>query len=290
MDAMQRCTACRRKPGKALTTGRLTMLQQADEELVLRDRELGSALVLLLDEEAFMAALQARMPSVTISSVRAVYVRYKPQTNCLVSYRANIDGNELRVYAKGYQSSELVKPFSGPEEAVFALGGGAFSLPDTTVVVFFFPYDRELRALKRLHPYESKFREKLLRRLLPNHTYLSKGQIQTLRYKPERRFAAHLSAANDARAALIKIYNGREFHTASSATSFHSDGPLRIAGLLGRSYRHHMLAFEWLSGRSLETLLDHPTATLNIEMAGEALARLHAQSPVQLRQRRQVDG
>ncbi|HET6889628.1 MAG TPA: aminoglycoside phosphotransferase family protein [Pyrinomonadaceae bacterium] len=266
------------------------MLQPADEELIRRDRVLGATLGMLLDEAAFTAALQARLPSVTISSVRAVEVRYRPPTNCLVSYRVSIEGNELDVYAKGYESSELVKAFDRPEDAAFALGGGAFSLRDTAVVVFFFPYDPELRVLKRLHPPGSKFRERLLRRLLPNHTHLCKGQIQTLRYKPEQRFAAHLSDSSDAPAAFIKVYNEREFHKALRATSFHSSGPLRIAGLLGRSDTQHILAFEWLSGPLLDDLLDHATTTLNLRLTGEALARLHAQSPAGLRQQRQVGG
>lgn len=266
------------------------MLQPADEELIMRDRVLGPTLGPLLDEEAFTAALQARLPTVTISSLRTVDVRYKPHTNCLVSYRVGIAGNELAVYAKGYDSSKLVKAFNGPEDAAFALSGGAFSLRDTAVVVFFFPYDQELRVLKRLLPPESKFRERLLRSLLPNHTHLWKGQIQTNRYKPEQRFASHLSDSSDAPAAFIKVYNDREFHKALRATSFHSDGPLRIPGLLGHSHTQHILAFEWLSGRSLDDLLDHPTTTLNLRLTGEALARLHAQSPAKLRQRRQLGG
>ncbi|HKY28578.1 MAG TPA: aminoglycoside phosphotransferase family protein [Pyrinomonadaceae bacterium] len=266
------------------------MLQPADEELITRDRVLGSTLRLLLDEETFRATLQARLPSVTITSARIVDVRYKPQANCLISYRIGIEGNELDVYAKGHESYDVVNAFSASEDAGFALGGGAFSLRDTTVVVFFFPYDLELRALKRLHPYESKFRAKFLRRLLPHHTHLCKGQLQRLRYKPERRFVARLSDSSEAPAALIKIYNGREFHAASRATIFHSDGPLRIAGLLGRSHTQHVLAFEWVSGRSLDNLLDHPTTTFNLELTGEALARLHAQSPAGLRQQRRLDG
>ena len=267
------------------------MLQPADEELIRRDSMLGTTLTLLLDEEAFTTALQARLPSVTISSLRAVDVRYAPHTNCLVSYRVVIDGNELDVYAKGYHSSEFVKAFNGPEDATLALGGGAFSLHDTAVVVFFFPYDPELRVLRRLHPSGSKFREKLLRSLLPDHTHLCKGQIQTLRYKPEQRFAAYLSDSSDAPAAFIKVYNGREFHKAArAAANFHSDGPLRIADLLGRSKAQHILAFEWLSGRSLDDLLVHPTTALNLRLTGEALARLHAQSPTGLRQQRQVGG
>ena len=266
------------------------MLQPADEELIERDRVLGNTLGLLLDEAAFTAALQARLPSVTISSLRAVYVRYKPHTNCLIAYRVAIDGNELDIYAKGYESSGLVNAFDGPEDAAFALGGGAFSLRGTAAVVFFSPYDQELRALKGLLQKESRFREKLLRRLLPNHTHLCKGQIQTLRYKPERRFIGHLSDSSDKPAALIKVYHGRAFHKAARATDFHSDGPLQIAGLLGRSDTQHILAFEWLSGRSLEALLDHPTTTLNLRLTGEALARLHAQSPAGLGQRRQIAG
>ena len=266
------------------------MLQPADEELIMRDSVLGATLGLLLDEAAFTAVLQARLPTVTFSSLRVVYVRYKPQTNCLVSYRVAIDGNELDVYAKGYESSEFVKAFSGPEDAAFALGGGAFSLRDTAVVVFFFPYDQELRALKRLQPPESKFRKTFLRRLLPNHTHLSKGQIQTLGYKPGRRFAGHLSDSSDEPAALIKIYHGRDFHKAARATVFHSDGPLRIASLLGRSDAQHTLAFEWFSGRALKALRDQPTITINLELTGEALARLHAQSPPRLRQQRKVGG
>ena len=266
------------------------MLQPADEELIMRDRVLGATLGLLLDEVAFTAALQARLPSVTVSSLRTVDVRYKPHTNCLVSYRVGIDGNELDVYAKGYDSSEIVKAFNGPEDAAFALGGGAFSLRDTAVVVCFFPYDPELSVLKRLHSPGSKFRERLLRSLLPNHTHLWKGQIQTLRYQPERRFAGHLSNSSDSPAALIKVYNGREFHKALRATSFHSDGPYLVPRLLGHSGTQHILAFEWLSGRSLDDLLDHPTTILNLRLTGEALARLHAQSPAGLRQQRRVAG
>ena len=266
------------------------MLQPADEELIRRDSMLGTTLTLLLDEEAFTTALQARLPSVTISSLRAVDVRYAPHTNCLVSYRVGIDGNELDVYAKGYESSKLVKAFNGPEDAAFALGGGAFSLRDTAVVVFFFPYDQELMALKGLLPKESRFRGKVLRRLLPNHPHLHKAQIQTLRYKPERRFVGHLSDSSDEPAALIKVYQDRDFHKAARATGFHSDGPLRIPGLLGHSDTQHILAFEWLSGRSLDDLLDHPTTTLNLQLTGEALAMLHAQSPAGLRQRRQLGG
>src|SRR5262245_1026489 len=77
------------------------MLHEDDAILVARDRRL-VGLALLLDDAAMTATLRSVAPSAGIESVEAHYLRYKPGTNCVCSYRVRADGVTTQLYAKAF--------------------------------------------------------------------------------------------------------------------------------------------------------------------------------------------
>src|SRR5690625_694172 len=70
-------------------TEELTMWSQADDSLRRRDPQLGH-LRQVLDADYAAELLTAALPGFGITDVEPEYVRYKPQTSCLVNYRIKI--------------------------------------------------------------------------------------------------------------------------------------------------------------------------------------------------------
>ena len=78
------------------------MLSSPVADLVLRDPAI-PGLATLLDTEALVARLRRHLPGVDLGTARVTYVKYKPGTNCLVSYRVEMGGTAIDVYAKAYR-------------------------------------------------------------------------------------------------------------------------------------------------------------------------------------------
>jgi aminoglycoside phosphotransferase (APT) family kinase protein len=254
------------------------MLSRADSELAARDKALARGLRLLLDEEAFTRELRLRLPLVEVEAARATYVRYKPGTNCLVAYRMKVGKQEFDLYAKAQRSGDGLKLKAGGARVVIggALAPGQLVLEGETVVVSFFPHDGKLKALARLA--DDKAGAKLLRAILPECRDLWGGRLETLRYKPERRYVARLTSASGACDALLKVHHAVSFRAAhASARAFSSRGVLRVARLLGADEQRGMLACEWLRGDAIDGLLAREGSKFDVALIGEALAELHAQ-------------
>ena len=254
------------------------MLSVADAELVARDPAL-PGLPLLLDSDAFAAALRATLPAADVGAARATYVRYKRGTSCLVAYRLQIDGDEIDVYAKAYRRGDGAKIGKARERlsGEGPLGPAGFVLDEAAVTVQAFPHDHELRVLSRLA--DESARPQLLAKLVPDRPDLHCSALRTLRYKPERRYVAQL-VTKEGEGAVIRVYTKSDFDAASrrAKKAFKSRGPLRVARRLGRSIRHRMVVLEWLPGRPLDEAARDPAFQLSAaSAAGAALAELHAQ-------------
>jgi len=155
------------------------------------------------------------------------------------------------------------------------------------VLIFVYPNDLKLSALQRLT--DPRERELVLRELLPDRADAGRCELRRLRYRPERRYVAALSASDGSTVALLKCYTARGFNRGRrNAQAFRSSGPLRIARLLGSEQRQRMLAFEWIPGRTLadvcaatqpDDTAGAKAVTNALTAAGEALATLHSQNP-----------
>jgi hypothetical protein len=252
------------------------MLSPSDAAIAERDQAI-PGLQTLLDEEAFAAALQTILPERKVTRAAATYVRYKPGVNCLVGYKVTTKQDAIHVYARAFAAdtwSDAVKH----DDRCGPLKAGDASLPGLGIAIFIWPNDHVLKQLK--HFVEAGSRIDLMQRFKPEQTEYMASTLQTLRYKPGRRFVGRLSSASGAQR-LLKVYSPSDFHQARAASkAFHSHDALRLARRIGRSRRHHALLFEWLPGQPLQKLLMKPVPSLEpVAAAGAALRELHKQRP-----------
>ena len=255
------------------------MLSQADANVVRRDPQL-PGLAMLLDPDAFAETLRRLYPDAGVASTEPRYVRYKPGTSCLVGYQVVAAAGPLDVYANAYNRSMGAKiQKAGQRGGVPSpLGTGIMVLSDVAVVIYPFPNDHNLRALQRLG--DPVRRAALMARLLPEHRDLWHAPLETLHYKPERRYVGRLHTPEDC-GAVLKFYTKEEFGIASgNAKHFGSQSSVRMGRRLQGSHRHRVIAIEWLDGLPLhDALTQSRNSPETCRTVGAALASLHAQKP-----------
>lgn len=255
---------------------------EADADLVRRDPAI-PGLATVLNPDAFVAALRPFVPEADLSTAQITYVKYKPGTNCLVGYRLALEGTTVEAYAKAYRPEFQAKlqKVRGQSSVGGPLGPGRLVLDQQAIVVSIFPNDSKLKVLPQLA--DQAARVQLFRELLPDQPDLWHGTVQSIRYKPERRFVAQWMANGRVQAAL-KVYAETGYHKPLvNANTFESRGALRVAQLCGSSDRRRILAFEWLPGRLLsEQIYQAESAVPDLSIVGAALAEVHAQSGARL--------
>jgi streptomycin 6-kinase len=258
------------------------MFSSFDTDLVRRDSTL-PGLATLLNPDTFVARLRPFLPAVELGNASIAYIKYKPRTNCLVSYRLEVAGTEVQIYAKA-QRSDAEKKFQKARQnsgVPGSLGAGRIVLEDLAIVVSIFPNDSKLNALPLLANAETQ--NSLFCELFPENPDLWEGKLQSLRYKPERRYVAQLLAKGEAQA-VLRIYTQPGYQAVRDIwQNFESRGRLRFAQHLGSSDVHQILAFEWLSGCLLkEVISNSKLAIAAVATVGAALAELHTQNPQKL--------
>jgi tRNA A-37 threonylcarbamoyl transferase component Bud32 len=256
------------------------MLSPPEADLVRRDRAL-PGLATVLDPEALLAALTPAFDTGGVRAAAVRYVRYKPHTNCLAAYRFEVDASPPRVvhvHAKAHRPDAPEKLDKARRRAhvPVQLGSGRIVLEDRALVVWAFPNDPHLPAVRRLA--DPSARPTLLRHLLPERRDLWGGAVEPLRYKPERRFVGRLDTP-DGPQAVLKVHGEQRYTRAvNSAASIRSNGSLVVPRLLGRANRHRVVALEWQPGRPLAGALHDDGASPDaLAAVGAALGALHVQ-------------
>ncbi|MCF6346336.1 MAG: phosphotransferase, partial [Thiomicrorhabdus sp.] len=145
------------------------------------------------------------------------------------------------------------------------------------VLLSFFPGDTQLIALDQLMNRER--RQNIIKTLLPAHlTNLEtfQGKLETLAYKPERRYVGRLALKNGT-SVLLKHYRKRKYHNSALATNVQAptSEQLRIPRLLGASKSYQSLMFEWLPGTLLDTEIKTNPDVRSLHASGVALAKFH---------------
>jgi ABC-type transport system involved in Fe-S cluster assembly fused permease/ATPase subunit/aminoglycoside phosphotransferase (APT) family kinase protein len=253
-------------------------LSPAEEALVRRESDL-PGLAVVLDPERMRSRLASLLPEAGVSAVRAVYLRYKPRTSCLVSYRVATPGGELDVHATARARFDAEKLEKARARARSDPDSRLLVLEDCAVVVSVFPEDARLPGLRCLDAPET--RQRLRRKLLGGD--VPPGAVTRLRYKPERRFVGRLSGANGP-PVLLKVYAAAEFDRAlTSSLLFQGQPGLRVPRCLGILATKGVIGLEWIGGRPLgEALLAGEAGGGETREAGAALAHVHGQPPPRL--------
>jgi aminoglycoside phosphotransferase (APT) family kinase protein len=255
------------------------MLARAERTLVEREPDL-PGLGLVLDDARFCERLTGLLPDEGVRAARAVYMRYKPRTSCLVAYRVLARDGELDVHAVARARGARDKLGKARERAARRDGPPRlFVLEDPPVMVAAFPEDAELRVLARLAAPGP--RRRLLGRLLGRDPGTDDAPVR-LRYKPERRWVGRLTTR--AGAVVVKAYAPAGFEgVLRGSRAWRDQPPLRVPRLLGARPERAVLALEWIAGRALgEALLAGEAGPREVALAGEALACLHRQPAVAL--------
>ena len=255
------------------------MLSKSNSALIQREAEI-PGLRTLLDPDVFIDFLRRFYPESTITNLNLSYVRYKPNTSCLVGYQIVSGEGVVDVYATAYQSlaDDKIRKAKHRPQIAGMFGPGRMILEEKKIVVSIFPNDNKLRSLRRLA--DPSLRKRLLRKTLSLKDELGDVDILKLAYKPERRFVAKLISQNKGITAL-KMYTKTGFSVPLwNAKAFHSTEALRLPRLLGHNERHNSLIFEWLPGKTLMELIVNPEFKLSImNDVGAALSELHKQDP-----------
>jgi hypothetical protein len=245
-------------------------------------------LAVLLDPEAMRTIFTAQGGSV--ESVVPRYARYKPGVGCLVRYDVRLGGGGgiTSAYARtrGVRDSAKLEKV---HRRLLRRDGRGILCHDPPLLVTFFPTDAALPSLPRLA--DPSRRAGLLKRLLPGRPELWGADLQTLAYKPERRYVGKVSAAG-AVPAVVRLYAPAEFERVRRSSR--KLQAVELAGLtapLRRSSRYQAVAVEWLDGRPLFEALraGGETAATALRRVGRALARFHGSGVVLPRPGRGAD-
>lgn len=252
------------------------MLSQPDAALARRDPNL-SGLATLFNPQAFVDLLRHASCRIETTSADCQYIRYKPRISCMARYTIQHGGRSVDVYAKAYAANSRSKLEKVRQRVTVPslLGPGQFFDKELGLAICVFPNDVRLRTLQLLADPESQ--RQLLQKVLPNHSHFWDGKLQTLRYKPERRYVAQLSTV-DGPQAVLKFYARNRFPF-NTGKIFKSRGLLRVPRQLARSNRRTILIYPWLEGELLSNLTTQSTGTGGrMSRVGAALAELHAQA------------
>ena len=195
----------------------------------------------------------------------------------VVGYRLQLGGREIDAHACAFvpAAQDKLRKIRTLDSVPGPLGPGWTILEDRDIAVGTFPNDRHLKALRRLG--ESSARRVLLQQLLPSRPDLWSSEMQTLHYKPERRYVAGLTTAG-ATSAVVRVYSEDAYRSVRARMDvFRTASTLRVPRSLGSADRYQVRVVEWLPGRCLADLV--PGAPELSAAAGLALGELHAQAP-----------
>ncbi|MDZ7622275.1 MAG: aminoglycoside phosphotransferase family protein [Candidatus Competibacteraceae bacterium] len=251
------------------------MLSNPDRQVVAREPAL-PGMALLLDNDHALGVLQARWPDQRIERLTTGYLKYKPGTSCLVGYLADTSDGPLPLHARAYTARQYAKIRAAEAEEIRS----AYCRLDDQFTAFWrFPVDRKVAGLAGLASPEARAR--LLRDLLPDEPEWWAARLETLRYKPERRYVGKLTV-DDRPKAIIKVYDEADFRNAWRAArtveTFATRERLAVSAPLGCSNEQRIIVSQWLAGEPLSELLPDCSAH-RLREVGAALAEFHRQAP-----------
>ncbi len=243
------------------------MLTLEDINLIERDANMPQ-LRTLIDRECYTKLVSKAVPESDVSNILLTYLRYKPGMNCIAGYEYRSNDQTKFCYTKIFATGQQDK------KRKFVNKVGATEVDG--VHFAFFPQDSRLKSLNRIDG--GALEQRLLARMFKSSAELQSGSILPIRYKPERRYVGRLVVDGENRA-VVKMHTLQSYAVLKDNNeAFQSIDNLKIAGRLGYSNRHNVLAHEWLKGDLLSDDVRAGTiAPERLMGVGQALARIHAQ-------------
>lgn len=250
------------------------MCHADDRALAEHDHAL-PGLDLILDAPWLRTELDALLPT-RVTGLEVTSVRYKPGMSCLVGLDLMIDGVRTHASAQLFGPGQQDKFQKYKEQACRSASQPAqvFVLKGAAIAVWLWPFDGELDALSALE--DPKRRSRLLGSCLGNAVETQSLSLETLRYKPQRRWTARVHQNGQSRA-LIKVSSYDRFAASlHAAQRAHAIGALNAPRVMGSSRRRAAMGLAWIPGEQLgERIAAGTVSESDLHSAGTALAHLH---------------
>ncbi len=232
----------------------------------------------LLDTRLLLRELQRALPHSEIQSIQKHYIRYKPGTSLLVCYQMQADGNAYALYAKSYNADHSKLSNSQKKSFEAVIGGiGHLLLPRQHIEIYLAPNDARLRSIRRLQNPHRRY--VLLKRTLMNgsgNKDFRFASIETLQYKPERRYVACLTLPQGHKA-VLKAYRQRAYEqTLAHIQQLDALGISYFPPLIGQHKEYGILLFQWREGELLTECWQRPDFDVStLEKLAQQLASFH---------------
>ena len=244
-----------------------------------------------LSAAAMEEILESRLGSeVVLRACVPCYVRYKPQTNCIVQYRLTLEDAEtgriqettahLTLYAGGRAeriwSRKTLQELAAAAESIDAQPrlARAAHLPELDAVLQIAPVDAAIPAL--VFATSASGRRRVLEDVL-GQVEADAGGVELLRYKPARKALLRYDAGD--RALYAKLYARERGELLLRAGRALVAAGVPMAPPLAYLPSLRMLVHAEAPGRPLRTLVGTAEYSRGVRAAGEALAQLHAIAP-----------
>jgi Ser/Thr protein kinase RdoA (MazF antagonist) len=246
---------------------------QPPESIIARDPAL-MGLGLILNPETFKQRVVEAVPALADATFTLTYIRYKKGTNCIATYQIEQNGQTTYAYAKAYPPHDREKFYKATRRPTTAGEWGVERLlfTDVHVTVAFFPNDDKVAGLVK--GMTLKHQSRWARWLGMNTEHPT---FTLLRYKPERRAVFRVESQNQR--FLLRFYRPGGFDHARTVARLMATSPqsVRLPRLQKANEKQYALAFEWLDGIPLHTILTDETLPISMFMTiGATLARFHA--------------
>ncbi len=245
-----------------------------DRALIQRDRAL-PGLDLILDAPWLARELDAVLPA-TLTQLAITSVRYKPGMSCLIGLDLTLDGvpTPASAHLFGPEQHAKLHKYQDHAQQPATHPPSVCVLDSAPVAAWIWPHDPRLHALDALDDPQDTAR--LIESCLGETHDIDACSIQTLRYKPHRRWTACV-IQDDQPTALLKITShDRAPDALNAATRAHQIAGLGAPRVIGSSQRRSAMGLAWIPGCQLAGLIIASCATqARLCEAGLALARLH---------------
>lgn len=253
------------------------MLSAANQSIVHRDRDL-LGLEALLDAERTAEVLrQCGLPP--DGPLHIDYLRYKPGRRCISLVRARSCGATQQFVLSAFPKPAFMKQHARTVAA--ETQGRCWQDPIRQIRIERFPFDLGLRHFEKC--FEHGQRSRLLRRVLGRKSCHDQIRLETLAYKPGRRYVAaaiidECDPSSNPTEPLhtFKFYSGSQFSQTLQRLQTIRLAYAPAPRVVANHPHYRVIAVEWIQGQLLADLVAHGRGVdaLLFEVGSE-LARLH---------------
>lgn len=252
------------------------MLSVANQRLATRDQEL-QGLRILLDQQATTQAI-AGFGLPVDGTAQIEYLRYKPQLRCISMVRLSDGSQDRRFVLTAFPASSYERHRAKTAQH---LGSPSCYHDDLhRIRIDQFPFDPGLRHIAKC--FEPASRNRLLRRTLGQKTLPDQFSMNSLAYKPGRRYVAGISEFAVESTTRTQPYYTLKFYTdsqfAETLQRLQSVNSIDIFSpkVVGNNEHYRTIALDWVSGQLFADYVSQERlAGAELFEIGGQLARLH---------------